>query len=359
MTTNGTASRALEIEDPLDGDEEFGDAVRYAIASYGADMPVDAMVQRLDRDDIFVPQFQRKFVWSRRQASRFVESLLLGLPVPGVFLFRVPKSRKLMVVDGQQRILTLQRFRHGRFNDKPFALTGVSDDFDGLTYRDLQDKDKREFNDSIIHATIFEQLKPSDDRSSVYSVFERLNTGGTPLQPQEIRACVYRGVLNDLLKELSQYPPWKKLYRSKNTRKKDEEIILRVLALYESLADYERPMKQFLNDFMERKADIDECTCDALRKRFEGVARAVATHLGYQALRPERSLNVSVVDAVMVGLAHRLDRGPIRDPEALREAHKSVLERLKEAELYKTGTTDKERVTQRVQIARETYGAVE
>ncbi len=358
MTTDESRTPAPDVDDPIDGDEEFADAIRYAIASYGADMPVDAMVQRLDRDDIFVPPFQRKYVWSLRQASKFIESLLLGLPVPGIFLFRVPRSRKLMVVDGQQRILTLQRFRHGIFNGKTFALTDVLDHFSGMTYGDLQDKDKRELNDSIIHTTIFEQLKPTDDRSSVYSVFERLNTGSTPLQPQEVRVCVCRDPLSDLLEELAQYPPWRDLYGAPNARKKDEEIILRVLALYDSLDDYKRPMKQFLNDFMERHADLNEDACDALRKRFEAVATTVATHLGYQALRPERSLNVSVVDAVMVGISHRLDKGPIHDPEALQTAHKRVLEDLKTSELYKTGTTNKDRVVQRIEIARKAYDSV-
>src|SRR4051812_16231795 len=84
-------------------DEEVGSgSVRYTLASYGADYPVDGLVKRLDRGDVFVPEFQRGFVWSHKQASSFVESLLLGLPVPGVFLYKEPETQKLMVVDGQQ-----------------------------------------------------------------------------------------------------------------------------------------------------------------------------------------------------------------------------------------------------------------
>lgn len=115
-----------DVDDPLDGDEELGDALRYAITSYGADMPVDSIVRRLERGDIFVPSFQRNYVWSQKQASRFLESLLLGLPVPGIFLFKEPHNRKLMVVDGQQRLATLERFYAGLFNGKKFVLTGVS-----------------------------------------------------------------------------------------------------------------------------------------------------------------------------------------------------------------------------------------
>src|SRR5437867_2617127 len=92
------------LEDEVDDasvieDEEVGYPVRYVISSYGADYPVDGLVKRISRDDIYVPEFQRGFVWSYAQASRFVESLLLGLPVPGIFLFKEPDTQKLVVVD--------------------------------------------------------------------------------------------------------------------------------------------------------------------------------------------------------------------------------------------------------------------
>lgn len=232
----------LPVDDPLGDDDELGGLSRYAITSYGSDMLVDGIVRRLDEGAIFIPPFQRKFVWSITQASRFIESLLLGLPVPGVFLFKEPHSRRLMVVDGQQRLLTLQQYYRGLFGDRKFGLVGVSEEWNGLTYDELSSEDQRELDDSVIHATVFRQDHPTNERSSIYSVFERLNTGGSPLQPQEIRACVYRGQLNDLLSKLANNPNWRQVYRSRSTRKKDEEIILRFLALYHSLDSYERPM---------------------------------------------------------------------------------------------------------------------
>ncbi len=117
-----------------------------------------------------------------------------------------------MVIDGQQRLLTLKSFHDGIIRDRAFALVGVSKDFAGKTYKTLADEERRELDDSILHATIFQQDRPSDDRSSIYSVFERLNTGGTSLQPQEIRSCVYRGAFNDLLSELANNSHWRKLY---------------------------------------------------------------------------------------------------------------------------------------------------
>lgn len=347
-----------EIEDLQDGDDEIEGAIRYAISSYGADMPVDGIISRLDREDIFIPSFQRKFVWNQTQASRFIESLLLGLPVPGIFLFKEPDTRKLMVVDGQQRLRSLQSFSEGVIDRREFRLVGVSKEFYGKTYKSLTDKDRINFNDSILHATIFQQDEPSNDRSSIYSVFERLNTGGTALQPQEIRACIYRGKLNDLLSELASNQYWQELYGSRSNRKKDEEIILRFIALYHSLETYKRPMKQFLNEFMGKYRELDENLFRKFRCSFEETVELVAKVIKPKALRPERNLNVSVVDAAMVGLTRRLEHGPILDHSALRSAHERLLQQLRDEALYTSGTTDKDRVNRRIELACTEYGSV-
>ena len=354
----GEELREAGIEDPQDGDDEIGGIIRYSISSYGADMPVDGIVERLNREAIFIPPFQREFVWTHTQASRFIESLLIGLPVPGIFMFKEPDTRKLMVVDGQQRLRTLQCFHDGVLRGREFSLLGVSEEFSGKTYKSLSAEDQRDLDDSILHATIFQQDRPGNDRSSIYSIFERLNTGGIPLQPQEIRACVYRGKLNELLSGLAVNPHWKKVYGPASIRKKDEEVILRFFALHHSMEEYERPMKKFLNDFMEGHRDLDDGLCEQFRSRFEGTIKTVAEVLGPEALRPERNLNVSVVDAVLVGLAHRLEAGPIRDPGALQAANVKLLEVLREEGLYTSGTTSKERVKRRIELARAEYGMV-
>lgn len=346
------------VEDPTDEQDEPGATIRYLITSYGADLPVDVLVTRMDREDILIPEFQRNFVWSVSQASRFVESLLMGLPVPGVFLFKDPESNQLMVVDGQQRLLTLHSFYKGLFNERPFRLTSVAPEFDGKTYEQLDHTDRRHLDNAIIHAAVFQQNEPRD-RSSIYSVFERLNTGGSPLQPQEIRAAVYQGELNALLGDLASNEHWQQLYRASRKRKKDEEIILRFLALYYSLGDYQRPMKRFLNDFMERNRRPGPDMIEEYRRRFEDTVGVVSRVLGPTALRPERSLNVSLADAVLVGLARRLAAGPINNENGLERATRRIVGSLRERGLYTVGTTNKERVEKRIEVATRAYGEVE
>ncbi len=184
-------TKEVEIADDVEDEEEpmpFG----YSISSYGADYPIDHLVKQMQNGDIYMPLFQRSYVWNIATASRFVESLLLDLPVPGIFLAKEQEEQKLIVIDGQQRLRTLQYFYEGTFlpNGKKFALSGVVPRFSGATYNSLRDGDRRRLDDSTIHATIIKQNVPLDDDSSIYHIFERLNTGSVPLQPQEIRSAI-------------------------------------------------------------------------------------------------------------------------------------------------------------------------
>ena len=358
-----TESSMVEDDDLIQGedetDDDFANPVRYIIMSYGSDMPVDALIKRFDRGDIFIPKFQRSFVWNLARASRFVESLLLGLPVPGIFLFKEPETQKLMVVDGQQRLQSLRRFYDGHFGERKFKLIGVGPEFENRTYDGLPTSDRIRLDDSIIHATIFQQAKPGNDRSSIYSVFERLNTGGIPLAPQEIRASVYRGRLSELLSEFAEVPSWRKLYGKKSPRKRDEEIILRFFSLYYRLEKYERPMRLFLNHFMEENLKLNREREDELRDLFTETVEVASNVLTRDAFRPERIFNVAVADAALVGLAHRLQKGDILEPDTLKSRHGDLLKRLRDEDLHRIATADKDRVLKRIQYAREAYDSVQ
>ena len=232
----------------MENEEQFidtlGDAdevipFTYSITSYGADYPVDSLVKRMKNKDILVPSFeheeeleedvdafQRGYIWPRSKADRFIESLLLGLPVPGIFLVKEDSGR-LLVLDGHQRLRTLHRFYEGTIHGRVYALAGVQERFVGKTYKTLDIEDRRRLDDSIIHATIIKQDEPSEDRSSIYSIFERLNTGGVALQPQEIRMALYHGPFSSLLRKLNTLPEWRELVGPVSRRLKDIELILR------------------------------------------------------------------------------------------------------------------------------------
>ncbi len=145
---------------------------KFAITTYGVDYTVDTIIARVNSEDFFVPQFQRRFVWSQRHASRFIESLLMGLPVPGIFLYRDADFRH-MVVDGQQRLRTLQYFYSGTFGEKVFRLIGVAKEWSNLTYKELTPADRLRLRDAVVHATVFQQDEPKDSLRSLQHPLQR------------------------------------------------------------------------------------------------------------------------------------------------------------------------------------------
>ena len=243
---------ALREKEQVQDDSDVDETVPiegYDITSFGADYDVEGLVKRINRKDIFTPEFQRDYVWNINEASRFIESLLLGLPVPGIFLARERESNKLLVIDGQQRLKTLQFYFEGIFNPRAedrfkraFKLTKVQAKFEGLSYATLDESDRVKLNDSIIHATIVKQESPEGEDSSIYYIFERLNYGGRRLAPQEIRVAIYHGRLLDEIKDINMNEHWRKIYGKQSQRLKDQELILRFLAFYDNIEAYRRPM---------------------------------------------------------------------------------------------------------------------
>ncbi len=353
----GCEDESSEIEDDPDEVVPF----IYTITSYGADYPVDALVNRLDKGNILIPEFQRGYVWKYRDACRFIESLLLGLPVPSIFLAKESNSEKLLVIDGNQRLKTLQYFYAGDFRKegKGFNLRGVQEEFEGKTYDTLDENYKRKLDDSIIHAIIVKQDEPSNDNSSIYHIFERLNTGGRELEPQEIRACIYHGELNELLDSLNKNEYWRLLYGRPHLRLKDEELILRFFALYFACDKYKKPMKNFLNYYMNSNKDLSKNSKDDLTKIFNGVVEYIFNNLGKKAFRTTRQINSAIFDAIMVGIAKRISKGVIKNNEDIVARYNSLLSDSNFMEACKTNTSDEKYVERRIKRAIEAFDGVE
>lgn len=337
----------------------------YNISSYGADYDVDGLVKRMRNGHIFIPPFQRDYVWNLRDASRLVESLLLGLPVPGIFLAKEPDSNKLLVIDGQQRLKTLQYFYDGFFNPKPddkkvrvFKLTNVQPQFEGKTYEALDEKDKLRLNDTIIHATIIKQESPEGDDTSVYHVFERLNTGGRKLTPQEIRVAIFHGDLIDLLRNLNATPSWRAIFGKESNRLKDQELILRFLAMYTEGEKYEKPMSEFLNKFNKKCRTLTQEQVQQFTNVFVQTIDVVHKAIGAHAFRPERALNAAVFDSVMVGLARRLKNKADADPAAVAKAYEELLGDAGFRAAMSIATSDAANVSARMTLATQKFAAV-
>jgi uncharacterized protein with ParB-like and HNH nuclease domain len=349
------------IDEKLLEEEDSGEEnLRYEISSYGADYDVDGLVKRVSKGDIKIPAFQRGYVWPIKQASRFIESLLLGLPVPGIFLSKEIDTNKLLVIDGQQRLTTLQAFYEGIFpsSKKEFSLVDVQSEFEGKTYKTLEDEHRRVLENSIIHATVVKQTDPADGGSGIYKIFERLNSSGLLLSPQEIRTAIYGGTLSALLSELNKNRKWRALFGPINKRMRDQELILRFFALAYSKIPYTRPMKSFLNDFMNESKNISEGSCKALAESFKGCVTVVHDHVGTKAFKPVSSFNAAVFDAMMVGLAKRLGSGPITDFDSFARAFSDVSKSGDFQQWTSRSTADDEIVKKRLQLTTDVFGRV-
>jgi uncharacterized protein with ParB-like and HNH nuclease domain len=352
-----------KIEDNLE--EEVGaeetTPFKYSITSYGADYDIEGIVKRMTNKNIYVPTFQRGYVWTVKQASRFIESLLLGLPVPGIFLSKEQETQKLLVIDGQQRLKSLEYFYSGIFepSNRKFSLQGVQEKFVGKSYKDLSEEDKRRLDDSILHATIIKQDEPSDDDSSIYYIFERINTGGTQLQAQEIRACIYHGQFNELLSSLNQNPNWRSIYGPVSKNMRDQELILRFLALYFNLDTYKAPMKEFLNLYMAKNKNFALQTESQCEKAFLDTVNVINTAIGKTAFRPQKALNAAVLDAVMVGTCKRISKGKIENIQMFIERYNELLADAKFGEVVERATADTEKVNKRISLATEAFADIE
>jgi hypothetical protein len=336
------------------------------VAYSGQDFDVEGLVRRLRKGDMKIPQFghddpdidsagfQRSFVWNRSQMDRFIESMLLGYPIPGIFLVRQTDNRYL-VLDGQQRLKTLEYFYKGIYQGRHFALRNVATNFQGLTYETLPDDLRRMLDNAFIQATIVDTDGSARSLSAVYQIFERLNSGGTQLTAHEIRVALYAGTLIDYVEQLNTNVSWRGLYGNKNQRIRDQELVIRIIALFLELEDYARPQKSFLNNFVAENRNGPSSRVRAAGDLFIRACEVFLAGPGPQALRrAARQVNYAQTDAIFVGLMKRLEQSNITPEQcSLR------LEELRADDAFREyivgPTADEDMVKGRVRIAIEAF----
>jgi len=365
--SQSSEDQPIEIEDEYklgieagveDESAEEATSASFSITSYGADYPVDTLVKRMKGEAFFIPKFQRSFVWSQRHASRFIESLLMGLPVPGIFLYKEAITGKHLVVDGQQRLRTLQYFYSGVFLEKAFRLVGVRKEWEGKSYAELAANERLKLDDSIMHATVFQQDEPKDKLRSLYFVFERINSGGIRLSPQEIRNCISESAVLDAVRLLNEDVTWRTLFgEKKNSRFKDQELILRALAMIGNRDKYSAPMRDFLNDFAsDEEKTVSPTALEELKRLFRASIDIIFKAKGRSAFRPDRALNAAVLEAVVVGLSERI-RSKSIDPDITKVAlsYDALLKNENFTKAISTATAREENVETRQREAIEAF----
>lgn len=314
-----------EIQEELN--DNYSNDDLYNINSWGADLSFRELITMYEEDELLKPELQRYYVWEKPEASRFIESILLGLPVPSIFLANTLDDKKL-IIDGYQRIMTIFDYVNAgiwRKDEKVFRLSNTSkinEKFRNKSFKELDPKDQRKIKSTTIHAIIFEQKAPNDNDTSLYQVFERINTGGRALMPQEIRNCVNQGLFNNLLFELNNNDDWRRLFGKEevDSRMRDMEFILRFLALDTNFIKFNESsmisLKKYLNEFMGASNSQSPDIVDERREKFKYVMSFINEHIGENAFynisggdenKIRKRFYPTIFDAICpaVAIAHR------------------------------------------------------
>mgnify|MGYP003293155086 CR=1 FL=1 len=361
------------FEEIVDEQESYTDDALYNITSYGVDMSFREIISMYVEGDIEKPELQRNYVWSKKEASRFIDSVLLGLPVPSIFLAKTPDS-KLLIVDGYQRIMTVYDYMNGIFSgdNSIFKLTkaeNIHPNWRGKAYVELTEAQKRSLKMYTIHAIVFEQKQPQND-TGMYQIFERINTGGRTLKPQEIRNCVYHGQYNTMLFDLNKNSDWRAIVgtQDEDSRMTDVELILRFFAFNSIRMSYDQQPKQinlvrFLNNYMAQQmgstdADIFECTSS-----FAHVMKFLNATIGDNCFRTckqkngtvvwAKKVNPVVMDAVCTATVFALERLS-EDTLAgidMTAQYTALMVSPEFTSVTKSRTTDMSNIQKRVQLA--------
>ncbi|MFH0830070.1 MAG: DUF262 domain-containing protein [Candidatus Aenigmatarchaeota archaeon] len=339
-----------EIEDSESAPPE------YEISTYPADYTLQGLYEKFKSGDIIVPKFQRGFVWKMNQSSRLIESFMLGLPVPQIFVY-ADKEQRHLIIDGQQRLKSIFYFFEGNFGEpdksdkRPvFRLKGLSEKsrWYNKTFNELSDPDKRKLRDCVLRTMVVKQLNPADE-TSVYYIFERLNTGGTLLKPQEVRNCVYGGKFNELLLTLNTHPAWRKILGKSNpdSRQKDVELILRYFTLYHSAASYKKPMKEFVSRFMDKNRNPSSDYLEKEGTHFRKVCDVIIEKLEERPFNPRTGFNTSVFDSVFLAFSKHVNACP----SDIKDRYQKLLLNADYDKFTRNFTTDPESIKRRIELA--------
>jgi uncharacterized protein with ParB-like and HNH nuclease domain len=242
--------------------QEQIDKNRRSVAFDSYDITIRQLFDMIQEKMIDVsPEYQRHFIWDNIRQSQLIESLLLGIPVPSLFM-ATNKDSSWEVIDGLQRLTTIVNFIGDEMTIKKInpncsrlKIAGLEklDQLNGYNYEDLPKSIQLMFMTRPLRVTV---LNDRSDFEVRYDLFERLNTGGVTLHPQEIRNCIYLGRFKDFIENCSKNKDFlntvKMTGNSERTGNR-EELVLKFFAYFEDRSHFVHSVKEFLNEYMAKK----------------------------------------------------------------------------------------------------------
>ena len=345
---------SLYTESPLPDDQQedeedlSGPQIEFDAVVTASDWTTQTILSQLEKGNINLnPDFQRRQAWRSGRKSQFIESLILGIPVPQLVLAeRKQKKGSYLVIDGKQRLLTLLQFTAkpgGEF--APFVLSGlpIREDLNGKSYKDLEEdplltEDATNFENQTIRTVVIRNWK---DENFLYTVFLRLNTGSVPLSPQELRQALHPG---DFSKFVFEYSADSQLLREvlgleePDFRMRDAELVIRYFAFRNFLATYTGNLKPLLDHTTEKMNRVMKeapRTVNGQVREFETALSTAIQIFGknnafrkWTENRYERSFNRAIFDALAMSFSDEdVAARAVERREAVEELFKRVCDR--------------------------------
>nr|WP_254045820.1 DUF262 domain-containing protein [Paenalcaligenes hominis] len=219
---------------------------------YTSEYTIEILAQKMHEYEYTVPEYQREFTWDEVRKSKFIESIIIGLPIPFLFLWISPETGKLEIVDGSQRLRTLEEYLYNRL-----SLVGLDrlHLLNNTRFEDLTLSRQRKILNKSIRGVI---LSEDTDVEARIDLFERINTGSKVANPTEIRRGVLRGDFMDLVTSLAQDERFKTLAPVSIKQEKErerEELVSRFFAYTDGLDDYRDDVSPFLFRYIKNKSE--------------------------------------------------------------------------------------------------------
>ena len=355
-----THDEELEIDEVGEDDVELDIEVgQRKIIWQAKDFSIrEFLTMKNDGELALQPLYQRNFVATDLIASKLIESILLDVPIPVVYLAE-EQDGSYSVIDGQQRLTSFLSFLEGKFPDtRPFKLSGlkVLPELNRKLFTELDNELQKKIRSTTIHSII---IKKESNPDIKFEIFERLNTGSTKLNEDEIRNTVYRGSYIELLSELSENAVFHGLVKKDNFKKRMiyRGMILRFFALSEkSYINYKSSMKQFSNKELRDNRDLSPSKVKEYKSRFEHCLDLVKVVFGDMAFRRympgnggesgkwgETQINMALYDIQMVGFVNYSKNDVLAKADLIREGLLDLMttnQQFKEQLIWQTSDTD-------------------
>lgn len=307
----------------------------YDLTPYNFNMDVDGLLRRFADKDILIPSFQRNYVWTKEGASMFIDSILRGLPTPSLFFYE-ESNKKYLVIDGQQRLLTLYYFIRGVFPDKKqhqniivsptvadidfsqidaddgtiegvsFNLSGtkICSEWKNKTFAQLSEEQRKRIRNTYIYIIDLKQTAPSDNNSSMYLVYERINTGSTRLNPQQIRMCVSHGSYIRYICEKSLDEKWKSVFGIDDKSSGVSELILRFFSLFYTQGEFVGSIKTFLDKSLKENREFQIHSREEVSVLFDKSFYVLTNFFDAKSFMPKKTFNGYMLLVTWISIAN-------------------------------------------------------